>query len=187
MNPALLVVALLLLAALAIYGIFLYNSLVTVRNNVDRAWGNVDVILRQRADEVPNLVAAVKGYAAHERALFEAVAHARATLLSAAPPAEKAQASAELQEATARLLAVAEAYPDLRASGNFLALQKRLSSLEDLLADRREFYNESVAILNTRIQEFPDLLVARPMALTPREYFRAEGAAREVPRVETAA
>ncbi|HWG89823.1 MAG TPA: LemA family protein [Candidatus Thermoplasmatota archaeon] len=175
----------LVVLALLVYVVVLYNSLVRVRNNVDRAWANVDVILQQRSDEVPNLVNTVKGYAAHEKTVLEEVTRARAHLTDArGSPAALAAASAELSAAFTHVFAVAEAYPQLKASDNFLALQKRISSLEDILADRREFYNDSVAIHNTRIQEFPDLLLANQMRLTPREYFKAEGAARAVPSVK---
>lgn len=164
----------LLLLALILWAILLYNRLVTLDNATERAWANVDVILKQRNDEVPNLVAAVKGYAAHERALFESVAHARTILQSRAPRDEKAVASEEMSQDVARLIAVAEAYPDLKANESFLALQRRLSSLEDILADRREFYNQSVVLFNTRIREIPDMWVASRMRLAPKAYFKAE-------------
>lgn len=170
-GPALVVIGLVLLA-LVIWAILLYNRLVTLENATERAWANVDVILKQRNDEVPNLVATVKGYAAHEKALFESVTHARAILASGARRDEKAAASVELSADVVRLFAVAEAYPDLKANENFLALQKRLSSLEDLLADRREFYNQSVVLFNTRIREIPDMWVAARMRLAPKPYFR---------------
>lgn len=177
----------LLVTVVLVLVVVMYNRLVTLRNNVDRAWANVDVLLQQRADELPNLVSTVKGYAAHERGIFEEVAQARAGLLAAAGPEAKARADVALHDATVRLLMVAEAYPDLKADGNFLALQKRISGLEDVLADRREFYNDSVAIHNTRIQEFPDLLLARRMGMQPRGYFTAEGAARHAPAVTLSA
>jgi LemA protein len=165
----------LVVAALAVWAILLYNRLVTLGNRTEQAWANVDVILRQRSDEVRNLVATVKGYAAHEKQLFEDVAKARAAIADAATGrAAKAQASDALTENAARLIAVGEAYPELKASDNFLALQKRLSSLEDMLADRREFYNHSVVLFNTRIQEIPDVWLAQRMRLAPKQYFKAD-------------
>ena len=182
LEPILLGVALVLLA-LVIWVVILYNRLVTLDNATERAWANVDVILKQRNDEVPNLVAAVKGYAAHEKALFESVTQARAVLAGRAPRDEKAAASDELSNDVARLIAVAEAYPDLKANENFLALQKRLSGLEDLLADRREFYNQSVVLYNTRIREIPDIWVARRMNAKPKAYFKADASDAIVPQI----
>lgn len=182
MNVAL-VVAALVLAALVIWILTLYNRLVGLRNAIDRAWANVDVVLKQRNDEVPNLVAVVKGYAAHERELLERVAQARASLVADGGPRGMAAASEALSAGVRQVFALAEAYPDLKADQGFLALQKRLSALEDLLADRREFYNESVRLYNTRIQEFPDVLLAQRMRLEARPYFKAEGAEREAPTV----
>lgn len=182
-EPILIGVGLVLLA-LVIWVVLLYNRLVTLDNATERAWANVDVILKQRNDEVPNLVATVKGYAAHERALFESVANARAVLAGRAPRNEKAAASEELSADVARLIAVGEAYPDLKANENFLALQKRLSALEDLLADRREFYNQSVVLWNTRIREIPDVWVARRMDAKPKQYFRVGEDEAAVPAVD---
>ena len=167
--------------ALLLWGIILYNRLVTLENNVDRAWANVDVILKQRSDEVRNLEATVKGYAAHEKALIEHVARARATLGGNASVSDKAAADGELRQDLPRLIAVAESYPELKASESFLALQRRLSDLEDVLADRREFYNHSVVLFNTRIREIPDMWLAAQMRLQPKVYFRAEGDDRAAP------
>ena len=178
-----LVVALLALAALALWLLALYNRLVALRNDVDRAWANVDVVLKQRNDEVPNLVAVVKGYATHERETLEAVARARADVAGPGALPDRAAASEQLTTGVRQLFAVAERYPDLKADQSYLALQRRLSALEDLLADRREFYNERVRLWNTRIQEMPDTLLARRMMAKPRDYFRAEGADRAVPLV----
>ncbi|HUR69589.1 MAG TPA: LemA family protein [Candidatus Thermoplasmatota archaeon] len=180
-GPVLVALALVAISLL-LWIVILYNRLVGLENAIDRAWANVDVILKQRNDEVPNLVATVKGYATHERALFEAVAHARAVVASeAAATRERATASADLSAGVARLLAVGEAYPDLKANESFLALQKRLSGLEDVLADRREFYNQSVVLFNTRIREIPDTWLARRMRLQPKAYFKADAGDRAVP------
>jgi LemA protein len=182
MNVVLVVVGLLLLA-LVVWLFTLYNRMIALRNAIDRAWANVDVALKQRNDEVPNLVAVVKGYAAHERDAFERVTAARAGVAGGASMGQRAAASEQLSAGVRQLFAVAEAYPSLKADQGYLALQKRLSALEDLIADRREFYNESVRLYNTRIQEFPDVLLARRMRFEARPYFKAEGADRAVPSV----
>jgi LemA protein len=171
----------LIFLALGIWIILLYNRLVSLDNAAARAWANIDVILRQRSDELRNLVVVVKGYASHEKGLFEHVATARAAVSGGASLPEKAQASAELSNDFVRLVAIAEAYPDLKANENFLALQKRISGLEDLLADRREYYNQSVVLFNTRIREIPDTWLAQRMRLTPKEYFQADATDGVVP------
>ena len=174
----------LVLLALVLWVVLLYNRLIGLDNSADRAWANIDVILRQRNDELPNLVAVVKGYAAHEKALFEDVARARAAIASDASLPAKARASADLSNDFARLVAVAEAYPDLKANENFLELQKRITGLEDLLADRREFYNHSVVLFNTRIREIPDVWLAQRMQLQPKAYFKADAGDAAVPRTD---
>ena len=184
LAPILTAVALLALAFL-LWVVILYNRLVGLDNATERAWANVDVILRQRSDEVRNLVATVQGYAAHEKTLFEHVAKARAAIADAGTGrAAKAEASDALREDSARLIAVAEAYPDLKANESFLALQRRLSGLEDLLADRREFYNQSVVLFNTRIREIPDMWLAQRMRLAPKQYFKADQGDAVAPRID---
>ena len=160
--------ALLALVGLVVYGIVVYNGLVSLRNEVRRAWANVDVLLKQRADEVPRLVEVVKGYAAHERALFETVADSRARMLAAGSVREKGAADADVRGGVAGLLALAEAYPQLKADASFLALQRRLSALESDIADRRELYNDTVTEFNVRIETLPDALVARRVGMTER-------------------
>lgn len=171
----LLALALVMLTIL-LWVVILYNRLVSLDNATERAWANIDVILRQRSDELRNLVAVVKGYAAHERALFDDVTSARAAIAGPTSIPEKAQASEALSEDFVRLVAVAEAYPDLKADQSFLALQTRISGLEDILADRREFYNHSVVLFNTRIREVPDTWLAQRMRLAPKPYFKADAA-----------
>ncbi|MHB8585676.1 MAG: LemA family protein [Thermoplasmatota archaeon] len=183
LAAAMLTLVALVVLGLGVYAILLYNSLRSLRNETDRAWANIDVLLKQRADEIPNVVAVVRGYAAHEATLFQAVAAARAGVLAASSPGGAAQAHASMSEAQGRLFAVAEAYPQLQASASFLSLQKRLSTLEDMIADRREYYNAVVANFNTRIQDLPDRLVATRMGLTTREYFEARGSERTAPVV----
>lgn len=172
--------ALLALAVLAAYAALIYNGLQRLRNDIGKAWANIDVLLQQRASEVPNLVATVRGYAQHEERVLTEVAQARAALLAAGTVEAKGAASAQLTQGLRSLFAVAEAYPQLKANESFLALQRRLTALETGIADRREFYNDSVTAYNTRIASFPDMLVARRAGMTqPQPLFQAEGPARE--------
>jgi len=164
-------VGLLVVGAL-IYVVILYNELVRLRNDNDRAWANIDVLLKQRHDEIPNLVATVKGYMDHERQTLEAVTQARTASMSAGSIPLKAQADLMLTGALHSLFAVAERYPDLKANQNFLALQKRISELEERIADRREFFNDDVATYNTRIGQLPEVFLAKMMALQPRQLFQ---------------
>lgn len=157
---------------IAIYVIILYNELVRLRNENDRAWANIDVLLKQRHDEVPNLVSCVKGYMEHERQTLEAVAQARIASIGAASISQKAQADLRLTGALRALFAVAEGYPDLKANQNFLALQKRISELEERIADRREFFNDDVATYNTRIAQLPEVFLVRQMGMRPRQLFQ---------------
>ena len=166
-----------------IYTVLLYNGLVQLQVNLDKAWGNIDVLLKQRHDEVPNLVACVQGYMKFERSTLENVTRARADAMAAQGVGDKAKADQALGSAVQDIFAVAEKYPDLKAGGNFLALQKRLTGLENEIADRREFYNDSVTALNTRIQQFPDLVLAGWMKLAPREFFKADASETAVPAV----
>lgn len=176
------ILALLLLPAfiLGLYIIITYNRIVRLENEADRSWANIDVALKQRNDELPALVATVKGYAKHESGLFERIAKLRASVARRASPSSKAAASSELSSALGSLFAVAENYPKLRANENFLALQKRISGIEDLIADRREHYNSSTTLYNTRIAEFPINLVASLFKKTRRELFNARTEAVEV-------
>ena len=162
----------LFLAGAAIYAIILYNELVGLRNENDRAFANIDVLLKQRHDEIPNLVSCVKGYMDHERQTLEAVALARTASIGAASIAQKAQAALRLTGALHTLFAVAERYPGLKANQNFLVLQKRISELEERIADRREFFNDDVATYNTRIAQLPEVFLARQMKLRPRQLFQ---------------
>ena len=152
-----------------------YNRLVRLRNEVDTGWANIDVQLKRRTDLIPNLVETVRGYAAHERGVFEAVTEARAALQRAGTPGSAAEANEGLTAALGRLFAVAEAYPELRASENFLSLQEDLSDTEDKIAAARRYYNATVMRFNTAIQSFPWLLVARPLGFAERDFFSAQG------------
>ena len=162
----------LVVAGVLIYTVIIYNELVRLRNDNDRAWANIDVLLKQRHDEIPNLVETVKGYMQHERETLLAVTEARATSLSAATIGQKAQADLMVTGALRGLFAVAENYPQLRANDNFLRLQNRISELEERIADRREFFNDDVNTYNTRIKQIPDVFLASLMNLKPREMFK---------------
>ena len=162
----------LLFAAAAIYAVIVYNGLVRLQNEIGRAWANIDVLLKQRHDEIPNVVACVKGYMDHERQTLEAVTQARTASINASSISQKAQADMVLTGALRSFFVVAEQYPQLKADQNFLALQKRISELEERIADRREFFNDDVNTYNTHIAQLPDVLMARVMKLSPREMFR---------------
>jgi LemA protein len=162
----------------------LYNGLVTIRNRVDEAWSDITVQLKRRLDLIPNLVESVKGYAAHESGVFEAVSTARASVLGAKGVKETAAAENQFEGALKSLFAVSEAYPQLKANENFLQLQNELVDTEDKIQASRRFYNGGVRDLNTRIQMFPNNLVAGMFGFTAREFFElgeAEQAAAEKP------
>ena len=160
------------IAGVLIYAVILYNGLVRLRNENDRAWANIDVLLKQRHDEIPNLVETAKGYMQHEQQTLLAVTQARAASMSAASIGQKAVAELQVATALRGLFAVAENYPQLRANENFLKLQNRISELEERIADRREFFNDDIATYNTRIGQIPDVFVASLMGLKRREMFK---------------
>lgn len=168
---------------LLVWVVLTYNRLVRVRNKAEEAWSGIDVQLQRRADLVPNLVETVKGYAGHEREALEAVTEARNVLARASGPREAGQADERLEGALRQLFAVAEAYPDLKASTNFLQLQRDLAALEEEISFSRRYYNAVVEDLNTSIQTFPSVLIARPMGFREREYFKAAADDRAVPEV----
>jgi LemA protein len=172
-----------LLFVLLVYG---YNRMVRLRNEVDTGWANIEVQLERRADLIPNLVEAVRGYAAHERGVFEEVTRARAALQDARTPGAAGEANEGLTSALGQLFAVAEAYPDLKASENFLRLQDDLTDTEDKIAAARRYYNATVMRFNTMMQSFPWLLFSRPLGFREREFFSA-GEDTEPPQVSFAA
>lgn len=152
------------LAAALIYGIIIYNSLVSLKHGIVKAWANIDVLLKQRHDELPKLIATCKQYMAYEQQTLERVINARGRVSEARQTGDlKALGAAEgaLRVGLGNLFALVENYPELRADQNFKHLQARISGLENQIADRREFYNEAVNVNNIRIEEFPDLLIAR--------------------------
>jgi LemA protein len=160
---------------LVLFFVLGYNRLVRLRNEVNTGWSNIDVQLQRRADLIPNLVETVRAYAAHERAVFEEVTRARAALQQAGSPGSAADANEGLTAALGRLFAVAEAYPELQASENFLQLQEDLTDTEDKISAARRYYNATVNAYNSGIQTIPWVLVARPLGFHDREFFSARG------------
>jgi LemA protein len=173
-----------IVAVLAIFVIAIYNSLVRDRNRVDNAWGQVEVQLQRRWDLIPNLVETVRGYASHEQATFENVARARAGAQAAEGPAEQAQAENFLTQALRQLFAVAEDYPELRASENFSNLQEELEVTENKIAVSRQIYNDTVLTYNNRVQQVPTNIVAGLTGFAPREFFDAGDEAQQAPSVQ---
>ncbi len=163
---------------LLLYVIVTYNGLVRLRNRIQNAWAQIDVQLRRRYDLIPNLVETVKGYAAHEKGTFEAVTQARANAINAQGPAEQAQAENMISGALKSLFAVSEAYPDLKANQNFLSLQEELSGTEGRISYARQYYNDSVLRLNTKIQSFPSNILAGMFGFKEHEYFEADEGSR---------
>lgn len=171
------ILGLVLLAVVVIGGIWLwatYNKLVTLKVRVEAAWSDITVQLKRRADLIPNLVDTVKGYASHEKGVFEAVTNARASIMSAQTPAQAGKAEGMLEGALKSLFAVAEAYPDLKASTNFASLQTELVDSENKIMAARRFYNSGVRDINTSIRVFPTNMVARMLSFTPQEFFDVE-------------
>jgi LemA protein len=178
-----------IVALAVIVGIYLwatYNSLVTLNVRVDEAWSDITVQLKRRADLIPNLIETVKGYASHEKAVFENVTKARAATISADGPAEAAKAEGMMQSALKSIFAVAEAYPQLQASANFLQLQGELVDTEDKIQAARRFYNGGVREFNTKIKVFPNNMWAKRLGFGQREFFDVADAAslQEPPRVQ---
>ena len=186
MKQALLIVGILVVAAGIAFASLMgtRNELVTERESVNREFGNVDVQLQRRADLIPNLVATVKGYAAQEKEIFEAVANARAALLNARTPNEKIQAGTQLDNAIGRLLVIAEAYPQLKSNENFLRLQDELAGTENRLQNARRSYNEAVQNYNKDLQLFPKNIAASMFGFQPAEYYRADPGSRTAPKVQ---
>jgi len=173
MAIALIIIVVVVVVLLVIYAVSVRNGLIRRRNQIENAWSQIDVQLKRRIDLIPNLVETVKGYAAHERGTFEAVTNARARAQSAQGPAEQGAAEGILSQALGRLFAVAEAYPDLKASENFRQLQSELTDTEDKISAARRYYNATVQAYNTAIQTFPSLLFAGMFGFQAREFFAA--------------
>lgn len=174
----------LILLALLAWAVFVFNRLVQLRNQVRAGWSDIDVQLTRRHDLVPMLVEAVRAYAGHEKSVFERVATLRSAAMSANSPARLATVEAALEHEVGRLMLIQEAYPELKASENFLKLQRDLVDVEDHLQYARRFYNGAVRELSDGVQRFPDVLIAKSFGFRPAEFFEAaEGAAR-VPTVD---
>ncbi len=167
-----------IVVVLALYVMITYNGLVSLRNNIENAWAQIDVQLKRRYDLIPNLVETVKGYAAHERETLEAVIQARNMAMSASGPHDQAEAENMITGALKSVFALSEAYPDLKANTNFLNLQEELSGTEGRIAYARQYYNDSVVRYNTKIQTFPANTIASQFKFTEREYFEADDDAR---------
>jgi LemA protein len=175
--------------AVAVGGAYLagiYNQLVSVRVNVDKSWSNIEVLEKQRYDEIPKLVKVCEGHMQYERATLEKVIEARTRYLAAQGPSAKAQADSQMAGALKSLFAVAENYPELKANQSFLHLQGRITALENEIADRREFYNDSVTILNTRLEQIPYIVFARLLNFMPREMYKVDAAERVAPGIKFA-
>lgn len=181
MEPVMIFI--LIIVAILIYGWFTYNGLITANERVDEAWSGIDVQLKRRADLIPNLVETVKGYAKHEKGVFEEVTKARSALMKAKAPADAARANNMLTAALKSLFAVAENYPDLKASDNFKDLQRQLEDTEDKIAYSRQFYNGNVLAYNVKVQVFPNTIIANMLGFKQREFFRAEGEEKEEVKV----
>jgi len=172
------------IAVIALWFIMIYNGLVKLKVRTDEAWSDIDVQLKRRYDLIPNLISTVKGYAAHESGVFEKVTEARTKAMNAGTAAEKGQAENALSGTLKSLFAVAENYPELKANTNFLELQRELSDTENKIQASRRFYNGNVRDLNTKIQVFPDSIVAGMLNIGKREFFEIGEEEKAVPKVE---
>jgi len=170
------IIAIIVIAVIVLLLIVLYNGLAGLRVRADSAWSDIDVQLKRRHDLIPNLVETVKGYAAHEKGTFENIARYRSAAMSATTVDEKAQAEGQLTQALRGLLAVAENYPQLRASEQFTSLQNQLAQTEDAIQNSRRYYNAVVRDLNTKIVTFPTNIIAGMFNFTPRQFFQTETA-----------
>ncbi len=174
---------LLIVLALAVWLVVMYNGLVQLRESAEAAWSDIDVQLKRRYDLIPNLVETVKGYATHEQETLEKVIQARNRAMGAQGPAAKAEAEGMLAGALKNLFALSEAYPQLKAASNFRDLQESLQEVENALSNARRYYNAVVRDLNTRVQSFPTVVIARSFGFTQREFFEIDESQRAVPRV----
>ncbi|HEV8353484.1 MAG TPA: LemA family protein [bacterium] len=173
-----------LVVILLLWFVLLYNGLVKWRNTVQSAWAQIDVQLKRRYDLIPNLVDTVRAYAKHERELFETIARVRAEALTAGNPRDVAGAEMRLAPAIRSLFAVAEAYPQLKADQNFRDLMEELTATENKVAFARQYYNDSVRVYNTKIQQFPAALIAGPLHFLPADYLEVDAVQREVQQVK---
>ena len=179
-----LIIILIVVVLLALVGFGMYNGLIKLRNRVENSWAQIDVQLKRRNDLIPNLVETVESYAKYEKGTLDAVITARNQVQTAATPRDTANADAALTASLRQVFALSEAYPDLKANQNFLALQEELTATEGRVAYARQFYNDSVLQYNTKLQAFPTVFYARLLKFDKREYFEADEASREVPKVQ---
>ena len=176
MNMIILLAFLFVIVGFVVYLTTIYNGLVAIKNDIDKAWANIDVLLKQRHDELTKLLDVTKGYADFERETLTKITQARSQYQQAVTVDQKAQADQSMTQALRGFFAVAENYPDLKANNSFQQLQQRITALENQIADRREFYNDSVNTFNIRIQQVPDTFVASFMHLTPRTMLKVDEA-----------
>ena len=181
MNSTLIIIAVILVLGVFLW--FLYNSIIVAKMRVSEAFSQIDVQLKRRADLIPNLVETVKGYAKHEKELFEKVTEARASLVSAKGPEAKAEANNQLSQTLKSIFSVAEAYPDLKASQNFMELQQEVSDTEDKIAYSRQFYNSNVLDYNTKLKVFPNVIFAKLLNFQDAEFFGATDEERKTVKV----
>jgi LemA protein len=174
MNTIILLAFVFAIVGVAWYVTTIYNGLIAIKNDIDKAWANIDVMLKQRHDELSKLLDVCKGYMDYERDTLQKITQARSMYQQATTIDQKAQADQSMTSALRGFFAVAENYPELKANSNFTTLQKRITDLESQIADRREFYNDSVNTFNIRIQQVPDTFVAAFMKLTPKPMFKVE-------------
>ena len=178
------IIILIIVVLVVLFVVSLYNSLIQLRNRVKNAWSQIDVQLNRRADLIPNLVETVKGYAKHEKTVFENVTEARSGLINAKTVQETAEANNILTDTLKSLFAVAENYPELKANENFLKLQGQLEETENKIAYSRQFYNDTVLMYNNKCQMFPSNLLASSFNFKEAEFFEIEETKKEVPKVE---
>ena len=179
-----LLVIIAIVVLIAAYLVSTYNSLVSLRNKVKDQWSQVDVLLKRRADLIPNLVETVKGYAGHEKETLDAVITARNKAVNASNQHDEMEANGELSQALGRLLAISEAYPDLKANTNFMDLQNNLKETEDKISFARQFYNDTVLTYQNKIEMFPSNIVASLFGFKAAEFFEATEAEKETPKVQ---
>ena len=172
-----------IVVGIILYFVAVYNGLIVVSRNIQKAWANIDVLLKQRYDEIPKLVKLCETYMQYERATLEKITQARAAFMGAKTVGEVAGAENQMSGALKSLFALAENYPDLKANQNFIQLQQRVSYLESQIADRREFFNDSVNSYNIRINQIPDVFVARMLSMQEKEMFKVVEAQREDPGI----
>ncbi len=178
------IAAILLVVVFIGWFVGIYNSLVRLKNNIQKAWSNIDVLLKQRHDELTKLLSTVKGYMKHEENVLTKVTEARTAFMNAQSVGDKAKADNMMTSTLKTLFAVAENYPELKADRSFAQFQERISNIENQIADRREFYNDSVNTFNIRIEQIPDVFIARMLGYTRKELFKADEADRQDVKIE---